>query len=372
MPRVLLLFEPPDGGVASHVSGLSLGLGGHGYEVELAGPHDAVIWPQMRAAGLPVHLFPFQHGYRAPLSDAEVFRRLVPFLRGERYDLVHCHSSKAGASGRVAAALAGTPTVYTPHGFAFKAGHPLLRVAFTGIELVLARATGRLICVSHDERRLAERRLRSPRGLAVVHNGTPACRPAGEVDPQLESLRAGGPLAAAVTVMRPEKGLDVVLAAVPRVLERMPDARVAIVGSGPLEAHYRRLAAPLLEDDRFLFLSFEPPVERYLHAIDVFVLASDREGLSIGILEALACGIPQVATAVGGTPEAVSSETGALVPPRDPEALADAIVALLADPDRRRAAAVASRRRHADGFTLDRMVQETVAIYDDVLGRSGA
>lgn len=369
MPRVLLLFEPPDGGVASHVLGLALGLGRHGYEVELAGPADAVIWPQLRAAGLPAHVFGFEHGYRAPQSDIRVFRRLVPFLRRERYDLVHCHSSKAGASGRVAARLAGTPTIYTPHGFAFKAGHPLLRGAFTVIELALARASARLICVSHDERRLAERRLRAHQRLAVVHNGTPACRRV-DPDPQLKALRSTGPLAAAVTVMRPEKGLDVVLAAVPGVLARMPQARIAIVGSGPLESHYRRLAAPLLEDDRFLFLSFEPPVERYLHAIDVFILASDREGLPIGILEALACGVPQVATAVGGTPEAVSPETGILVPPRDPDALAEAVVALLQDAERRHAAAARSRRLHAEAFTLDRMVQETAAIYDEVLGRS--
>jgi glycosyltransferase involved in cell wall biosynthesis len=367
---VLQLFEPPDGGVAAHVLGLALGLGDHGYEVELAGPQDAVIWPGVRDAGLPVHILPFRHGFRAPQSDARVFARLVPFLRQHRYDLVHCHSSKAGASGRVAAALAGTPSIYTPHGFAFKAGHPLVRVVFLSVEFLLARGCRQLICVSEDERRLAERRLRSSQRLVVVNNGTATCPPGGEADADLSALRGEGPLAAAITVMRPEKGLDVVLAAVPHVLARMPQARLAVVGSGPMEAHYRRVAQPLLDDPRFRLLSFAPPVERYLRAIDVFVLASDREGLPIGILEAMACGVPQVATAVGGTPEAVSDETGVLVPPRDPEALAAAIVELLSDPARRERAAAASRRRHLERFTLERMVEQTASVYDRVLAGS--
>jgi glycosyltransferase involved in cell wall biosynthesis len=366
VPRVLQLFEPPDGGVARHVLDLALGLGEHGWEVELAGSRDAIVWPEVEAAGLRTHVLPFVHGYRDPGSDARVFRRLVPLLRRERYDLVHCHSSKAGASGRVAAALAGSPAVYTPHGFAFKAGHPLLRIAFAAIERGLAPRARRIICVSEDERRLARRmRLGGGDRLRVIHNGC-AHVPGVPPDPRLIAHAAGHPLAAAVTVLRPEKGVDVFLDAVPLVLERMPEARLAVVGSGPSEPDLRARAAPLLADERFAFLSFEPPVERHLNAIDVFVLASRREGLPIGPLEAMACGVPQVATAVGGTPEAVTAETGVLVPPSDPDALADGIVALLRDPQRRERAAAASRARHAAEFDLRRTVAATAALYDEV------
>lgn len=362
MPRVLQLFEPPDGGVARHVLDLALGLGEHGWDVELAGSADAIIWPEVEAAGLPVHRFGFVHGYRRPSSDARVLRRLVPFLREQRYDLVHCHSSKAGASGRVAATLARTPAVYSPHGFAFKAGHPLLRVAFTGIERALAPSARRIICVSRDERDLAARTGIRQRRLVVVHNG---CAPAVGVapDPRLVAHAGGHPLAATITVLRPEKGVDVFIDAVPAILAAMPEARLAVVGSGPIEAELRARAATVLGDERFVFLPFEAPVERSLNATDVFVLASRREGLPIGVLEAMAAGVPQVATAVGGTPEAVTPDTGVLVAPGDPAVLADAVVSLLRDPDRRRAAGAASRARHAAEFDVGRMVAETAAVY---------
>jgi glycosyltransferase involved in cell wall biosynthesis len=367
LPRVLQLFEPPDGGVAEHVLQLALGLADKGWEVELAGAQDAVLWPAVAARGLPVHVLPFVHGHRKPTSDVRVLSQLVPLLRRGRYDLVHCHSSKAGASGRVAAGLSGVPAVYTPHGFAFKAGHRLRRGAFRLIERGLAPRARRIVCVSEDERRLAAAvGLGGHEQLRVILNGCRACE-AVEPDAALEKLRAEGPLAAAVTVLRPEKGVDVFLAAVPLILERMPEARLAVVGSGPDEASLRELARGLAGEPRFRFLAFEPPVARQLRAIDVFVLPSLREGLPIGVLEAMACGVPQVATAVGGTPEAVTADTGVLVAPGDPAAVAEATVRLLRDPELRRRMAEASRRRHAEAFTVERMVGETEALYLDVL-----
>jgi glycosyltransferase involved in cell wall biosynthesis len=100
-------------------------------------------------------------------------------------------------------------------------------------------------------------------------------------------------------------------------------------------------------------------------------LASSWEACPSGPLEALACGVPQVVTEVGGTREAVVPETGLLVPPRDPDALAAAVVELLGDPERRARMRVASRERHATRFTVDRMVAGTAAVYDRVLSRRG-
>jgi glycosyltransferase involved in cell wall biosynthesis len=196
----------------------------------------------------------------------------------------------------------------------------------------------------------------------VVYNGVPAC-------PAASSARAGGTVAATVSVLREQKRVDVFLDAAPRVLERLPAARLAVVGNGPLRARLeaRAGALGLVEHERFAFLPFAPPMAGWLAGLDCLVLSSDFEAFPVALLEALACGVPQVATDAGGTREAVAPGTGVLVPPGDPRALADAIVDVLADPGRRAAMAAASVRRHAERFGVERMVQETARVYATVL-----
>src|SRR5919199_560137 len=109
MPRVLLAFEPPDGGVAENAMQLALGLGRHGFEVELAGPAEAIVYPRLEEAGVAVHRLPFRRGYGRPAQDAAALAGLLGVLSRGRYDLVHCHSAKAGVLGRLAAWRARVP-----------------------------------------------------------------------------------------------------------------------------------------------------------------------------------------------------------------------------------------------------------------------
>ncbi|MDX6642403.1 MAG: hypothetical protein QOD76_365 [Solirubrobacteraceae bacterium] len=373
MPRVLLIFEPPDGGVAENVAQLALHLGDHGYEVEAAGPLEAITYGRLDAAGVPVHRLALVRGYGSPRRDAAALRGLRSLISPDRHDLVHCHSAKAGVLGRVAARGRGVPAVYSPHCFPFvgEFGAPR-RVFATSVEWILGHtATATILCVCEAERELArERRIAAPARLCVVYNGSEPCDEAVEPDPALLALRERGPLAATIAVLREQKRIDVLIDAAPLVFARVPDARIAVVGDGPLrdELHARAAALGLDRDERFAFLPFQPPSARHLRALDVFVLSSGWEGLPISVLEALACGIPQVATDVGGTGEAVGEDTGVLVPAHDPEALAHALASLLKDSARRRHMAAASRTRHSERFGIQRMVAETAALYDDVLG----
>ena len=371
VPRVLLVFEPPDGGVADNVMQLALRLREHGFEPELAGPLDATIYPAVEGEDIPIWRFSFERGYGRPHRDAAAIRRLIGLMRARRYDLTHCHSAKAGVLGRLAAQAARTPSVYSPHSFPFVGDFSELRRVFAlTVERALGPLTAAILCVCEEERRIArERRLRAASALHVVYNGCAPCEEDVTPDQRLERMRERGPLAGAVTVLRAQKSVDVLLDAVPRVLARVPDASIAVVGEGPLRdelhAHARRLGID--RDERFAFLPFAAPAARHLRALDVYVLPSSWEAFPIGVLEALACGVPQVVTDVGGTGEAVMPDTGLLVPKRDPEALADALCELLGDPDRRRAMATASRRRHAERFEVDRMAAETASVYRRVL-----
>lgn len=370
MPGILLVFEPPDGGVAECVGRLALGAGEHGWAVEVAGPREALPYPAIAAQGIPIHRLPLQRGYGRPGADLAAFRQLVGLLRTGRFDVVHVHSAKAGVLGRLAAMVAGVPVVYSPHCFPFIGDFGISRrIVATAIEVVLGHLGGTILCVCEDERRTAlATRVAPEHRVRVVLNGSPRCDDALPPDPALLAMRERGPLAGAITVLRAQKTVHVLIDAVAQVLAAVPEAQVAIIGDGPLrdELHARAAALGLDADERFAFLPFTAPAARHLRALDVYVLPSAWEALPIGVLEALACGTPQVATDVGGTSEAVVPETGIVVPPHSPGELADALVALLADPARRAAMADASRVRHERLFTVERMVEQTVAIYDAV------
>jgi glycosyltransferase involved in cell wall biosynthesis len=351
MPRVALVCEPPDGGVAEHVIRLVEGLPAHGYEPILLVP------PEFKHATRHHVTLPFRRDYGHPREDARSLRRIVQVARTA--DLVHSHSAKAGVLGRLAAAVAGKPAVYTPHGFPFVGEMSDARRKFgVTVERALDHLTDAILCVCEFERDLARTQGLRPKRLEVVHNGCAAC-PETETAPLPE-----GPLVGAVSTYRQAKRLDILLAAWPAVHARFPAARLVLAGEGPLEAELKAQAEPL---SNVHFIPFEPPSARYLNALDVYVLCSSWESFPIGLLEAMACGVPQVVSAVGGTREAVTEHTGILVPPREPEPLAGAIIELLSDEPRRTAMREASERRHAERFTVDRMVAGTAAVYDRVL-----
>jgi glycosyltransferase involved in cell wall biosynthesis len=367
--RALLVFEPPDGGAAICVGQVAAGLPDHGWEVEVAGPPDATIYAALQAAGIPVRRLPFNRGYGQPHKDLAALRALTKMLRERRYSVVHCYASKAGVLGRLAGAATSTPVIYSPQCFGFVGEVGRARMIFSA---VIERALGPLsrvtICACDEERRVAlSHGITAAERLEVIPNG--AAQPeATAPDPTLSALRGDGELVTAISVLREQKRLDVYLEAASIVLSEVPSARMAIVGNGPLAAKLRSRSATLgLEhEERFQFVPFRASAAAYLAATDIYALTSSWEAMPIGVLEAMAAGVPQVATRVGGTAEAVTPETGMLVEAGDPRAFAEATVELLRDPRRRAAMGRASRERHRRLFAVERVVRETAALYDEV------
>ena len=375
MARALIAFEPPDGGVAEHVAELALGLRTEGFEMEVAGPLAATVLPRLRAAGIPVHVLGgLARGFGRPDRDARAWLALRRLVAARRPDLIHLHSTKAGLLGRVAPADRLAQVVYTPHCFGFVGDVPMSRrITATFAERILGRRTDALVCVCDAElQEAARRRIGTPDSRIRIYNGSEDCVATTAKANELENL-PGRLVVGAIAVFRRQKALDVLIDAAPAILSAHADAAVVIAGEGPeggrLEQRARR--RDLLDHPRFRLLGFSPPSGRYLRGLDVFVLPSRWEAFPISLLEALACGVPQVATAVGGTGEAVTDETGVLVPPGDPVALAQAVVELLADDDRRAAMAEASRWRHQQLFRRERMITETAALYRRLLAVQG-
>jgi glycosyltransferase involved in cell wall biosynthesis len=350
--RVLLVSQPTDGGVFRHVRDLAEGLPQHGFEVAVATP-----------PALPLVRAP------SPGADARALRGLVRAVRASRPDLVHAHSSKAGAVARLARVLAPhTPVLYTPHGYAH-AGYfesRAQRRAYALAERALTPLASRIVCVCEAERRLALG-LGAGDRARLVYNGV-AAPAGGPAHPALEALRARGPVIATVTLLRPGKGLETLLDALPAVLAAHPAVQLAIAGAGvdrePLEARARERGVAASVH----FLGFVEDPAAVLRGADVFVSSSWAESFPYVVLDAMALGRPIVATRVGGVAEAVrDGESGLLVEPRDAGALAQALIRLVSEPARADELGARARSQVRARFSLERMLEGLTSVYADLL-----
>ena len=367
--RILELFEPPDGGLPEHVRLLSAGLAARGHEVTAAGRPDAAPRADLEARGITyVPLDDFVGTMVDPRRDLHTLWQLLRLVRRGRFDVVCAHGQKAGLLARLAGPLLRVPVTYTPHSLIhrhlleFGGPHGRRRYRRTiRQERFQGRFTRLLIGVAEEEAQGAVDDGLVPAERAVaIHNGVEVDT-AAVPDPALAAFRGEGPLFGIVAALRDQKGLPTLLDALDVLAERDALPRFAIVGNGPMEELVReRIAAGLSASVRWF--PYGGSVEPYLAALDVFVLPSYWEGLPLAVLEAMFFGLPVIASAVGGTPEAVADgATGLLVPAGDAAALADAIAALAADAPRREAMGRAGAARAAAEFTVERMVAETEA-----------
>lgn len=358
-----MLSQPADGGAFEHVVRLTGGLRRHGHRVTVCGPLGGLedrLGAEVQTLDM-VRAISVRSDATAMIGFAAIVRRLRP-------DLIHAHSSKAGAVARVARAAAPrVPVVYTPHGFAFagfvarEADRRLYRAA----ERALAPLASRTLCVCEAEGRLAAS-VGPARRVRVVHNGIdPPAQ--GELAPGLAELRATGPVIGVLSLLRPGKGLETLIDAMELVAARHPRCTVAVAGEGPERAALEaRIAAAGLQD-RVRLVGLTQGPAPLLRGCDVFCNPSWAESLPLSLLEAMHLDLPIVSTDVGGCREAVQhGQTGLLVAPRDGRALAAALTRLLEDPGfardlGARAGAVARRR-----FTTEQMVRGTLNVYGEV------
>jgi glycosyltransferase involved in cell wall biosynthesis len=204
----------------------------------------------------------------------------------------------------------------------------------------------------------------------TIHEGIDLARIAAAPRTDLHAelwLPHHAPIVGNVAALVPHKGQRHLIDAAAIVVRRIPDARFVIAGEGELRAQLeRQIKEHRLEKHVFL-VGFRPDVLSVHKAFDVFVMSSVTEGLGTSLLDAMACARPIVATAAGGMPEVVvDGETGLLVPPRDDEALAAAIIRMLEDERMRHAMGDAGHLRVRERFSSDRMVQDTLKLYQRV------
>ena len=303
-----------------------------------------------------------------PVGDARDLGRLVRIVRTYRPDVIHAHSSKAGALGRAAGALTGVPVVFSPHNFAhlIHEGGPWLRMAFLSLERLLAPLTDHLHLAYEQEREQALRwGLARPGKVSVIPNGI-ATQPLLRLD----AAGSSPPRVGTYARLWPQKQLDLLVRAAARLSERGRSFELLIIGDGPLRAELEQLSDSLGMLDHTHYLPDPGGPTQALAMIDVFVLSSAQEAFPLTPMEAMAAGRPVVATAVGAIPQIVEDgRTGFIVPAGDEPALAEALDRLLADSQLRAAMGEAARATAAERFDVSLMAERMDAVYRAAIGK---
>jgi glycosyltransferase involved in cell wall biosynthesis len=312
----------------------------------------------------------------SPTDDARSLAFLVRFFRRFRPHVVHTHTAKAGAIGRLAARLTRVPiVVHTYHGHVFHGyfSKPMTSI-FLAVERVLARSTSRLLTVSESvKRELETYRVGVPDQILAMPLGLDLDRFLGSEGGGGELRRELGvgddrPLVGIVARLVPIKLHEDFVAASALVAARVPRALFLVIGDGERRSELEALVRGQGLAERVRFLGWRRDLDHIYRDLDVVVLTSANEGSPVSLIEAMAAARPVVATRVGGVPDLVEAGVhGLLVRPGDPAATADAIVALVADPARRRAMGEAGRRRVRDVYSVDRLVSDVARLYAELL-----
>jgi glycosyltransferase involved in cell wall biosynthesis len=374
------------GGPALHVSYLSRELDKIGYETTLVagsigGSEGSMEYVAEELGVEPVYLPALQREI-SPLQDLAAARELLKLIRRIRPDILHTHTAKAGAVGRLAAQLAGPArpkvVVHTFHGHVLRGYFgPAKTEAFRRLEQGLARSSDALIAVSPEVRDdLVALGVAPAEKITVIRLGLDLEQRLATAPGAAETLRRelglvdGRFLVSWLGRMTEIKRVDDLLRAFARLRERGCDADLLLVGDGPLRGDLEKLAGELGIRGRCHFTGFRSDVGAIYAASDAIVLTSANEGTPVTVIEAQAAGKPVVSTDVGGVRDIVTDGvSGFVVPPGDVDSLADRLRLLADDPELRGRLGEAGRSAR-DRYSIPRLVHDVDVLYRELLDRA--
>lgn len=316
----------------------------------------------------------------SPLSDLAAVFKLKKLLQDRSADVVHTHSSKAGVVGRLAARLAGVPViVHTVHGWSFNdTQHPLLRRFYIALESWLARKTDCLVTVAAADRdKGLELGIGTPGKYRVIHSGIDIesyRRPASarELTRKELGFQADDLVVGTIACLKDQKAPLDFVAAARMAAEKDARLRFFIAGDGPLRPQVEQAIAAAGLEDKVQLLGWRQDVPELLAAMDIFLLTSLFEGLPRAVLQAMAAGVPVIATGVNGTPEVViDGETGRLIDPGRPDQAAERVLELAESRQLAGRLAENATARLGEQFEIRGMVRDLDDLYAELLKKRG-
>ncbi|MGI6308609.1 MAG: glycosyltransferase family 4 protein [Dethiobacteria bacterium] len=375
--KLLYIVRPQVGGMSGHLRTLLTYFPGR-WDVSLAAP-SAILDPGGNAAGTTKFFQLSLQGHFSPASDFAVFRQLVRIGREENIDLFHAHGYKSALVALPAAKVCRRPVLLTVHNSLFYPQKSILPESYFNRALKqLDPLVTRYITVSgYLCRELVGRGIHAGK-IVTIYNGIDTDK--FRADISIEEAASGeksqeklaplfsspGPRVGTVGRLISHKGLDIFIRAAARVAPQHPTAHFFIVGKGPERAELENLRDLLGLQGRLFFLGEISQMPAFLSSLDLFVLASRSEGLSISLLEAGSLGLPMIASAVGGIPEIIQhGRTGLLFPVEDTAALAENISWLIGEPQRRQKLGLEAAKEIRARFTEEKMLKETEKIYEE-------
>ena len=336
------------------------GLRSRGLRAELVAQPASPLAERAAAAGIAVHPVPMRGEWDVPAAI-----RIARIARAGRFSILHLHTSRAHGLGRIASILAPGPRVIVARRVIFPPRGRLNRW------LKYLHGIDNYVAISYAVRDTLTAAGVAADRIAVVPSGIDCDRCSGAAPAGLRAscgLPASARLVGTVGHLERSKGQQDLIEAAALLARELPDVFFALVGEGAGRAEFARQAASLGIAERVIFTGFRADVPAVLADFDLFVMPSHAEGLCTAAVEAMAAGLPVIATAAGGLVEVVADgETGLLVPPRNPEALANAIRRLLTDESLRRRMGAAARARAFDHFAVKNMVELTIRVYGKAL-----
>jgi glycosyltransferase involved in cell wall biosynthesis len=347
------------GGGAEHLIQLTRALAPHGVDSAVIAGRDGPASARLREVGVPVEVLGSMR-VGSPARLAERLRRASP-------DLLHLHGSRAALVGTLASGRSGSrPIVYTAHAFSFRRRMPApLPWLAARVESWICRQVAAVVCLTRGDVEEAAARGVPTGRCVVIPNGIALDRfPAGGDRRRELGIGSATPVVGMLARLVPQKDPLTFVGAARRVAEAMPDARFVLAGDGPLRTEVERAARELIEAGRLTLTGFRSDVPELLATFDVVVMPSLWEGLPLALLESMAAGRAVVASRLPGHAEVIEEGvSGLLVPPGEPDPIASAILALLADPERRRALGRGARARVECDYSVERMAEATARLY---------
>ena len=347
----------------------------------LSGPsegREGSLLQRMKNPGFAVMESPLFVREISPWTDLRAIYWLADFLKKERFDVIHTHSSKAGIVGRIAGRMAGVPlVVHTIHGLAFGPYDSFLKnQLYIRAERFAANRCDRIYSVAQAmvDQCLAAK-IGRPEQFKVVYSGMELERfldaqPDAALRSELGIPGKNCRVVGAVARLFPRKGYEDFFPVAAQVARACPDVRFLIMGDGPSRAAYEKMTEELGIRDRVIFAGLVSPdrIAEYIALTDVVAHFSLKEGLPRVAVQALAEAKPVVAYPLDGTPEVVlDGKSGFLVPPGNHEAAVQALIRILEHPDERRGLGEYGRSLVRDKFPWKKMSDTLIADYEACL-----